>query len=534
LSSKKSFRFPSTKNPVKVDVLVPLVTGHFVVKPGETRYLLEFGADAKMACELEVQPSGSNNGPAEASSKIALEDISTQRQDAAFGAQAYIEQHGILEFIQSALKAVIRDKPEDPHVAMGRLFMAACPGANGYQDSMQPIKPEGSPSKAPARKFIADPEIQQQEVASNNDAIQASALGDIPDDEKTAEAALRIQSIQRGKAARAEVAEKKEKVRKENEDTTKAATTSGSQENVDVYALRKQVCAAMLDSMMDGRLEKSLELELSSRAQPREDMEDIRTRAQEAMFVALEDGSLQKSLESNAAAMMLRDIGEDQGFARAADNETVNCVEDGSLQKSLNSNAAVTMLRDIGEDQGFARAADNETDTVDWQAKEAEAALRIQSIQRGKEARKDVERLKNLAASEGAVQEADIDGRFVDAEVADKVDQAVDSAIKVVAAELVVNGLGQAALACNTVNPVAAAGLALAAADFASGISDNTIALGLAREGLEAAQAGSATSEGLVRAAANAAMTAAQPPSFDETNATLEEARAQSEGAGKL
>jgi hypothetical protein len=495
LSSKKSFRFPSTKNPVKVDVLVPLVTGHFVVKPGETRYLLEFGADAKMACELEVQPSGSNNGPAEASSKIALEDISTQRQDAAFGAQAYIEQHGILEFIQSALKAVIRDKPEDPHVAMGRLFMAACPGANGYQDSMQPIKPEGSPSKAPARKFIADPEIQQQEVASNNDAIQASALGDIPDDEKTAEAALRIQSIQRGKAARAEVAEKKEKVRKENEDTTKAATTSGSQENVDVYALRKQVCAAMLDSMMDGRLEKSLELELSSRAQPREDMEDIRTRAQEAMFVALEDGSLQKSLESNAAAMMLRDIGEDQGFARAADNET---------------------------------------DTVDWQAKEAEAALRIQSIQRGKEARKDVERLKNLAASEGAVQEADIDGRFVDAEVADKVDQAVDSAIKVVAAELVVNGLGQAALACNTVNPVAAAGLALAAADFASGISDNTIALGLAREGLEAAQAGSATSEGLVRAAANAAMTAAQPPSFDETNATLEEARAQSEGAGKL
>eukprot|EP00929_Paragymnodinium_shiwhaense_P081569 TRINITY_DN4270_c0_g1_i2.p1 TRINITY_DN4270_c0_g1~~TRINITY_DN4270_c0_g1_i2.p1 ORF type:complete len:1214 (+),score=377.85 TRINITY_DN4270_c0_g1_i2:223-3864(+) len=117
-------KFPSAleacAEPLKIDVLQPVATARLVLHAHEERYRI--GLDTKdkslMALGLTVANCGETVPGQGAPTKLADGVGQFKFQDAAASAKEYLEQHGLLRYVQSLLHAVIQVRPKDPYCFM--------------------------------------------------------------------------------------------------------------------------------------------------------------------------------------------------------------------------------------------------------------------------------------------------------------------------------------------------------------------------------------------------------------------------------
>eukprot|EP00403_Amphidinium_massartii_P003075 CAMPEP_0178376840 /NCGR_PEP_ID=MMETSP0689_2-20121128/3610_1 /TAXON_ID=160604 /ORGANISM="Amphidinium massartii, Strain CS-259" /LENGTH=785 /DNA_ID=CAMNT_0019996875 /DNA_START=12 /DNA_END=2370 /DNA_ORIENTATION=- len=130
----KALKFPDTlekccAEPVKIDIYVPVATARLVLQPTEGSYKLNLDHKDAITSSLGLvvknskETSGGEGHTAQASSNAdgppSRPTSAVKYQDAAASAREYLEEHGLLRYIQSLLHAVIQVKPKDPYEFMG-------------------------------------------------------------------------------------------------------------------------------------------------------------------------------------------------------------------------------------------------------------------------------------------------------------------------------------------------------------------------------------------------------------------------------
>mmetsp|Transcript_40066 Transcript_40066/g.62976 ORF Transcript_40066/g.62976 Transcript_40066/m.62976 type:complete len:739 (-) Transcript_40066:27-2243(-) len=126
LESVKShpFKFPAQledlSEPLKIDLLKPVASTRLVLHPAEEQYSIGFEQDDCIAMGLHVMA-----GAPEASESTTGGAKDTGAKDSASSAKDYLEQNGLLKYVQSLLHAVIQDKPADPFSYMIEQLTAA-------------------------------------------------------------------------------------------------------------------------------------------------------------------------------------------------------------------------------------------------------------------------------------------------------------------------------------------------------------------------------------------------------------------------
>lgn len=105
--------------PLKIDVLQPIASTRLVLHPHEEYYGIGFEHADNLAMGLHVRaaPGGAEAGPAK--------ELPIPTKDSAASAKDYLEQNGLLKYVQSLLHAVIQDKPQDPFAYMIEQLTAA-------------------------------------------------------------------------------------------------------------------------------------------------------------------------------------------------------------------------------------------------------------------------------------------------------------------------------------------------------------------------------------------------------------------------
>merc|ERR1719437_318472 len=93
------------------------------------------GDKQDMACDLVVKPADGDR-------PSAPEEDATAAAKTKQDAKAYLENTGLLPFVQGVLQVVAKQQPEDPFAAMAKHFLSA---------SDEAVPPQtGSPKAAPA------------------------------------------------------------------------------------------------------------------------------------------------------------------------------------------------------------------------------------------------------------------------------------------------------------------------------------------------------------------------------------------------
>eukprot|EP00401_Gymnodinium_catenatum_P008455 CAMPEP_0117564204 /NCGR_PEP_ID=MMETSP0784-20121206/55907_1 /TAXON_ID=39447 /ORGANISM="" /LENGTH=294 /DNA_ID=CAMNT_0005361909 /DNA_START=86 /DNA_END=966 /DNA_ORIENTATION=- len=122
-----TLRFPTpttTCEPLKVDVLQPVVSHRLVVHPGVENYRLDSGSihGHPVAFSLRVRGEGALSDSScntEASKAQAPRnsafDTALKYTEATASARQYLEGHRLLEYLQGLLTAVVHEKPVDPY-----------------------------------------------------------------------------------------------------------------------------------------------------------------------------------------------------------------------------------------------------------------------------------------------------------------------------------------------------------------------------------------------------------------------------------
>lgn len=125
LESVKShpFKFPAQledlSEPLKIDLLKPVASTRLVLHPKEEHYSIGFEQDDSIAMGLHVMAGAPEASETNAGAKDA------GAKDSASSAKDYLEQKGLLKYVQSLLHAVIQDKPADPFSYMIEQLTAA-------------------------------------------------------------------------------------------------------------------------------------------------------------------------------------------------------------------------------------------------------------------------------------------------------------------------------------------------------------------------------------------------------------------------
>lgn len=121
------FKFPTgpdEANPFKVDVLAPIGGARLILKPGEERYTIpiqnegeegSLRADGPMSITLAVKENTESDGKRTGVSPA-------KRHTQASAARTYLDEHNLVEFAQSLLQSVIKEKPEHPYTFMAKQF----------------------------------------------------------------------------------------------------------------------------------------------------------------------------------------------------------------------------------------------------------------------------------------------------------------------------------------------------------------------------------------------------------------------------
>lgn len=138
-TSDRPFRFApgETKdNLLKFDILQCVGTGYAVLKPFEDRYNVVLSND--MACEVDIKHVGSSPITADKQPDVAKPTSTFSVQNA----QSYLDEHGVLQFIQGMIQALVKERPSDPYKYMGRHIL------NGYDVEAKPPNRDSSSLKA--------------------------------------------------------------------------------------------------------------------------------------------------------------------------------------------------------------------------------------------------------------------------------------------------------------------------------------------------------------------------------------------------
>lgn len=120
-------KFPSSLDsicePIKIDILQPIATTRLVLLPHAEQYQIGFEQSEDMELGLSIAPStGADRKDASTRPGSAMPG---KFQDAATSAKDYLEEHGLLRYVQSMLHACIQRKPKDPFAFMVEQLSAA-------------------------------------------------------------------------------------------------------------------------------------------------------------------------------------------------------------------------------------------------------------------------------------------------------------------------------------------------------------------------------------------------------------------------
>jgi len=103
-----------------------------VLKPFEDRYkvvLTRDDAESEMACEVDIKHLDSGTAEKQPDAAKPSSTFSVQN------AQSYLDDHGVLQFIQGMIQALVKERPTDPYKYMGRHIL------NGYDVGGSAPKP---------------------------------------------------------------------------------------------------------------------------------------------------------------------------------------------------------------------------------------------------------------------------------------------------------------------------------------------------------------------------------------------------------
>jgi hypothetical protein len=126
--STHPLKFPTAleavAEPLKIDILAPIATTRLVLHPSEDQYRIGFEQSDDMLIGLNVRTTSGIDKPETSSSGRPI-SATPKFQDAAASARDYLEEHGLLRYVQSLLHAVIQVKPKDPYSFMMEQLGAA-------------------------------------------------------------------------------------------------------------------------------------------------------------------------------------------------------------------------------------------------------------------------------------------------------------------------------------------------------------------------------------------------------------------------
>jgi len=182
-ANQRPFRFPSKPmdSPLKVEVFRPVGAAYVVLRPGEDQYKVQFkpleGAEGPpISCELHVK--GSKEGDS-----VPLSPAGEEPKETTAGAKEakdYLESHQVMQFVQSLLQTLIKDKPVDPFAYMARHF------ASGYEPNEQrsplpagvvPEKSSESTMKPDKSQTEDEAKIEEMRLMAKDTLFSASQDG---------------------------------------------------------------------------------------------------------------------------------------------------------------------------------------------------------------------------------------------------------------------------------------------------------------------------------------------------------------------
>eukprot|EP01065_Artemidia_motanka_P038175 TRINITY_DN4702_c0_g2_i1.p1 TRINITY_DN4702_c0_g2~~TRINITY_DN4702_c0_g2_i1.p1 ORF type:complete len:2516 (+),score=894.37 TRINITY_DN4702_c0_g2_i1:89-7636(+) len=255
---------------------------------------------------------------------------------------------------------------------------------------------EAAAQKAAEEKAEADRKAAEdaQREADAADAAKAAEEASAEAARQESDAAVRIQSLQRGRQGRKEVERKreakKEEAAKEEAAKEEAAKEEAAKEEAAKDAARKQEsdAAVRIQSLQRGREARK---QVGARRQAKKDEEEAEQRGREEKE---REAAQQREKEESEAALRIQTVQRGREARKEAESRRkAKAARDAEAARVKEEEAR----RQASEDK---RKADEEE-----AAKQAEAAVRIQKVQRGREARKDAE-VRRKAKKETEEREA--------------------------------------------------------------------------------------------------------------------------------
>eukprot|EP00930_Biecheleria_cincta_P003689 TRINITY_DN104617_c0_g1_i1.p1 TRINITY_DN104617_c0_g1~~TRINITY_DN104617_c0_g1_i1.p1 ORF type:complete len:324 (-),score=64.76 TRINITY_DN104617_c0_g1_i1:64-1002(-) len=263
----KSLKFPQASlvgQTLKVEVFQPVGTAYLVPLPGRETYMVHF--DSGLACEVALCAQGGFQPPQDAE----VQQLQESQLAAAKAAKSYLEKHQVQQVVQSVLKTVIDEKPEDPFSHMMRHL------SRGYGHE----KP---------------PEISRKEPSQKTELGQARATG---------KDACGLQPRLPARAAPLE-GETPAASASSQQNLGRDSSSAPSAPKRDRSDVRKRASLALLKGAADGRLQQSIarnDQRQSLSSAPAEKLpQEIQERKMQVAYAlgrAAQDGRLQEELAS--------------------------------------------------------------------------------------------------------------------------------------------------------------------------------------------------------------------------------------------
>lgn len=181
VSSGRPFRFPKNASEtdcvVKIDLMKNIGSGYLVLRPHQKegkQYQVLMNDSPDMMCEVEVKPLEGD----EPALPEQPEDAGTAAKTK--DAKAYMEDTGLLQFVQGVLQVVVKQQPDDPYGAMAKHFLSGyeCAESGSTKLPQSPKKMQSTPASPKAV-----PEESTEEKASPPEEVPAPTSpqgGDAP------------------------------------------------------------------------------------------------------------------------------------------------------------------------------------------------------------------------------------------------------------------------------------------------------------------------------------------------------------------
>jgi len=165
-SLNKPFRFSEKEAAgqglLKFDIFQRIGRGYAVLKPGSDRYKVVLSEEHCMSCEVGIRRLAGGDAVARQPSG---EDLSPAR-DSVTGvkdAKDYLENHGVLAYVQSMLQMLIKEKPADPYKFMTHHLQSGLEAPADEAANENEAPPPDVEKEAPAaaeKAFAEDPKVE--------------------------------------------------------------------------------------------------------------------------------------------------------------------------------------------------------------------------------------------------------------------------------------------------------------------------------------------------------------------------------------